>query len=74
MKIRQCSKLKFKFVHLLGAEGGKCVHPEFESSAHRLRYTPTILENGAHAGSTAFEIMHPALKSCTQGAGCRQHP
>ena len=26
----QCPKLRFKFVHLPGAEGGKCVHPELK--------------------------------------------
>ena len=66
----QCSKLRFKFVHLPGAEVGKCVHPEFKSCAHRLRYTLNNRENGAHAGCTALKIMHPALKPCTQGAGC----
>ena len=49
------------------------MHPEFESCAHRLRYTLNIRENGAHAECTAFEIMHPALKFCTQGAGCTLH-
>ena len=28
-------KLKFEFVHLLGAKGGKCVHPEFKSTAKK---------------------------------------
>ena len=61
----QCSKLRFKFVHPPGAEGGKCLHPEFKSSAHKLRYPLNIRENGAHAGCTTFKIMH---------AGCRVHP
>ena len=28
-----------------------------------------IWGNGAHAGCTAFKIVHRASKSCTQGAG-----
>ena len=32
----------------------ECVHPEYKSSAHKLRYTRTIRGNGAHAGCTAF--------------------
>ena len=66
----QCSKLRFKCVHPPGAYGGKCVHPEFKSSVHKLRHTRNIRENGARAGCTAFKIVHPALKSCTQSAGC----
>ena len=57
-------------MHLLGAEGEKCMHPEFESSVHKLRYALNIGGNGAHAGCTAFVIMHPASNSCTQGSGC----
>ena len=72
--IIQCSKLRFKFVHPPGAEGGKCLHPEFKSSAQKLRYTLNIWENGAHAGCTSFKIVHPALKSCTQGAGRQGFP
>ena len=53
----QCSKLGFKFVHPPGAED-------------KLRYTLNIRGNGAHAGCTSFNIVHPALESCTQGAGC----
>ena len=34
------------------------------------RYTLNTRENGAHAGCTAFRVVHPALKSCTQGSGC----
>ena len=51
----QCSKLGFQFVQPLGAEGGKCVHPEFNSSAHKLRYTLNIRQHGAQL-----------LKACTQ--------
>ena len=65
----QCSKLRFKYVHPLGAECKTCVHPELKSSAHKLPYTLNNRENGAHAGCTAFKIVHPAFKSCTQGAG-----
>ena len=57
-------------MHLPGAEVGYCVHPECESCAHRLRYTLNNRENGAYTGCTALKIMHPALNSCTQGAGC----
>ena len=34
-----------------------------------IRYTPNIRGNDAHAGCTAFKSVHPALKSCAQGAG-----
>ena len=51
---RQCSKLGFQFVQTLGAEGGKCVYPEFNLSAHKLRYTLNIKQHGAHARCTAF--------------------
>ena len=57
-------------MHLPGAEGEKCVHPEFISSAHKLRYILNIRQCGAHAGCTAFKTAHPASKSCTPGAGC----
>ena len=53
-------------MHQAGAEGRKCVHLEFKSTAHKLH----IRKNGAHARCTALKTMHPALKSCTQGAGC----
>ena len=33
----QCSKLRLKFVHPPGAEGGICVHLEFRSSAYKIR-------------------------------------
>ena len=46
----QCSKLRFKCMHPPGAYSGKCVHPEFKSSAHKLRYTRHIREDGAYAG------------------------
>ena len=46
-------------MHLPGAEGGKCVHPEFKSSAHELGYTQNIRGNSAHAG-------RQLLKSYTQ--------
>ena len=52
------------------AEGRKCVYPESKSCAHRLRYTLNIRGNSAHAECTTFKIVHPALKSCTQGSGC----
>ena len=64
----QCSKLRFKFVHPPGAEGAKCVHQEFNSNAHKLKYTLNIRQCGTHAGCTAFKIVHPASKSCTLGA------
>ena len=60
----QCSELRSKFVHPPGAEGAKCVHPEFNSNAHKLKYTLNIRQCGTHAGCTAFKIVHPASKSC----------
>ena len=43
-------------MHPAGAEGGKCVHPEF------------FRENCEHAGCTTYKIMHLALESYVQGA------
>ena len=57
-------------MHPPGAEAGKYLHPEFKSSAHKLRYPLSIKENGVHARCIAFKIVHLASKSCTQGAGC----
>ena len=48
-------------MHPSGAEGGKSVRPEFKSSAHKLKCTLNIRENGAHVGCTAFKTVHPAL-------------
>ena len=57
-------------MHPPGAYSGKCVHPEFKSSAHKLRYTRHIGKMvhtpGAYAGCIAFKIVHPALKSCME--------
>ena len=56
-------------MHPPGAEGGKCVHPEFKSSARiKLAITLNIRRNCAHAGCIAFKIAHPGLKSCKEGA------
>ena len=57
-------------MHSLGAEGKKCVHPEFKLSAHKVPYALNNRKNGAHAGGTPLAIVHSALKLCTQGAGC----
>ena len=46
-------------MHQVGAEGGKCEHPEFESSAHKLRYILEILEMVHTLGAQP-------LKSCTR--------
>ena len=40
------------------------------NQVHIKYHTISNRENGAHAGCTAFKIVHIALKSCTQGAGC----
>ena len=67
VKSRLCSKLRFKFVHLPGAEVGKCVHPEFKSCVNRLRYTLNNRENGGHVECTALTRNQEILRWIVYG-------
>ena len=81
---KQCSKLRFYFVHLPSALTPKMVHPAFCLCVTHYSNLFESWEKHAHTRCPGFKIlfffffffpkvsksMHPAAKMCTQGAGC----